>query len=209
MLVSILIPTLLERISTYAPMVEALYQQIKDNDLEDKVEIISISDNRNIPLVQKRNALQKLARGDYFTHLDDDDKFADDYCKTVVDFIESHQNISEIDIIAFDQKCFVKDDVFILEPHANAPLQMIEEHTKYDLKAYFRFPWQFHLFHKRFIKVYRTESDSPDKIKKPAMYDDLNWLKKIQLEYPEKMAVIPDFIGHQYNFQDPSKTTTQ
>ena len=209
MLVSILIPTLFERTSVFIPMVEALFKQIKDNDLEKKVEIISICDNRNIPLVEKRNALQKLARGDYFTHLDDDDKFADDYCQRVVDYIESHENISEIDIISYDQKCFVKDDIFILEPHANAPLELVEEHTKYDMKAFYRFPWQYHLFHKRFIKVYRTESDSPDKINKPAMYDDLNWLKKVMLEHPEKMAIIPDFIGHEYHFEDPSKTTTQ
>lgn len=209
MLVSILIPTLLERISKYSILVEDLYKQIKDNNLEDKVEIISICDNRTIPLVEKRNALQKLARGDYFTHLDDDDNFADDYCKKVVDFIESHEDISKIDIIAYDQKCFVKDDIFILEPHANAPLSLVEEHTKYGLKAFYRFPWQFHLFHKRFIEVYRTESDSPDKIKKPAMYDDLNWLKKVQLEYPKNMGIIPDFIGHEYHFEDPSLSTTQ
>ena len=209
MLVSILIPTLLERLSTYTPMVEDLYKQIKDNKLEDKVEIISICDNRTIPLVEKRNHLQKLARGKYFTHLDDDDKFASDYCKRVVDHIESLEDSETIDIIAYDQKCFVEDDIFITTPHANAPLQLIEPHEKYNLKSFYRFPWQFHLFHKRFIEVYRTESDSPDKINKPAMYDDLNWLKKVQLEYPEKMSVIEDWIGHEYHFEDPSKTTTQ
>ena len=210
MLISILIPTLLERLDTYKSMVEDLYKQIKDNDLSDKVEIISICDNRTIPLVEKRNHLQKLAKGKYFTHLDDDDNFASDYCKRLTDLIQKlEEKNEEVDIIDYDQKCFIKDDVFILEPHINAPLQMIEPHEKYDLKALYRFPWQFHLFHKRFIEVYRTESDSPDKIKKPAMYDDLNWLKKVQLEYPEKMAVIENYIGHEYHFEDPSKTTTQ
>jgi hypothetical protein len=207
MLVSILIPTLLERLSTFAPMVEDLYKQIKDNKLEDKVEIISICDNRTIPLVEKRNHLQKLARGKYFTHLDDDDNFASDYCKTVVDHIESLEK--DVDIIAYDQKCFVKDDIFILEPHGNAPINLIQEHKKYDLKAFYRFPWQFHLFHKRFIEVYRTESDSPDKKNKPALCEDRNWIKKIQLENPDSMSIIKDYIGHEYHFEDPSKTTSQ
>ena len=209
-LVSILIPTLLERIDIYKSMVEDLYKQIKDNNLEDKVEIISICDNRTIPLVEKRNYLQKLSRGKYFTHLDDDDNFATDYCKRVIDFIEKlEQKNKEVDIIAYDQKCFVKDDIFILEPHINAPLKIVNQHKKYGLNAYYRYAWQFHLFHKRFIEVYRTESDSPDKIKKPAMYDDLNWLKKVQLEHPKNMEVIKNYIGHEYHFEDPSKTTTQ
>jgi hypothetical protein len=57
MLVSILIPTLFERLDTYTPMVQDLYKQIKDNKLEDKVEIISICDNQyTIPVsVKKRN----------------------------------------------------------------------------------------------------------------------------------------------------------
>ena len=38
MLVSILIPTLLERLDTFNPMVRGLYKQIKDNNLEKKVE---------------------------------------------------------------------------------------------------------------------------------------------------------------------------
>ena len=146
MLVSILIPTLLERLSTYTTMVDDLYKQIKDNNLEDKVEVISICDNRTIPLVEKRNHLQKLAKGKYFTHLDDDDKFASDYCKRVVDHIESLDE--HIDIIAYDQKCFVNCDIFITTPNIKAPLKLIQPHFKYNFKSYYRFPWQFHLFHR-------------------------------------------------------------
>ena len=193
MLVSILIPTLLERLPTYTTMVNDLYKQIKDNNLEDKVEVISICDNRTIPLVEKRNHLQKLAKGKYFTHLDDDDKFASDYCKRVVDHIESLDE--DFDIIAYDQKCFVKDDIFITTPHIKAPLKLIQPHVKHNYKSFYRFPWQFHLFHRRFIEVYRTESDSPDKIKKPAMFEDLNWLKKVQLEYPTKISIIENWIA--------------
>jgi len=59
-LISILIPTLLERQDVFDKMVNGLYKQIKDNNLEDKVEVISICDNRNIPVVEKRNAVTKI-----------------------------------------------------------------------------------------------------------------------------------------------------
>ena len=88
MLVSILIPSLVERLPVFTPKLENLYKQIKDNNLEEKVEIIVMCDNRTMKLSEKRNTMQKLARGLYFTHLDDDDNFTDDYCKKVVEHIE-------------------------------------------------------------------------------------------------------------------------
>jgi len=197
-LISILIPTILERQDVFNKLVDGLYKQIKDNNLQDKVEVISICDNRTIPLVEKRNALQKLSSGKYLTHLDDDDNFSDDYCVRCVNAIE---NLSEeCDIITYDQKCFVNDDIFIVSPNVASNFNLNPCPPKYNLKTFERYPWQYHLFHKRFKEVYRTESDSPDKIKKPAMFDDLNWLKKIKLEYPQSVFHI-DFIGHVYHFE--------
>jgi len=40
MLVSILIPSLVERLPVFTPKLEGLYKQIKDNNLEEKVEVI-------------------------------------------------------------------------------------------------------------------------------------------------------------------------
>ena len=207
MLVSILIPSLVERLPVFTPKLENLYKQIKDNNLEEKVEVIVITDNRTIALVEKRNTMQKLARGKYFTHLDDDDNFTEDYCKTVVEHIENLQE--EVDIIAYDQKCFIKEEVWIVKPNMKSGLELRPIEIKEGVKIFDRFPWQFHLYNRRFLKVFRTESDSPDKINKPALYDDLNWCKKIQLEYPKSIYIIKDWIGHEYHFEDPSKTTTQ
>ena len=58
MLISILIPTISERGEQFQKLQDGLYTQIKANNLEKKVEIISIADNRTIPLSQKRNMLQ-------------------------------------------------------------------------------------------------------------------------------------------------------
>ena len=209
MLVSILIPTLLERSPVFQPKLENLYKQIKDNNLEEKVEIIVMSDNRTMKLSEKRNTMQRLARGLYYVHIDDDDDLADDYCKKVVQHIENLKTFRKDypDIIAYDQKCFVGDQVFVVKPSMNHGFRLEEAPAgvkhPYDCPVYFRFPWQFHLFNReRFQHVWRSDSDTNAR-------EDQNFLKRILLEYPKSMSVIEDYIGHYYNFQDPSLSTCQ
>ena len=209
MLVSILIPTLLERSSIFQPKLESLYKQIKDNNLEEKVEIIVMCDNRTMKLSEKRNTMQKLARGLYFLHCDDDDSLADDYCVKVVQHIEDIPTFRNDypDIIGYDQKCFVEDKVFVVKPSLNHGFRLEEAPAgvkhPYDCPVYFRFPWQFHLFNReRFQHVWRSDSDTNAR-------EDQNFLKRILLEYPKSMSVIENWIGHHYNFQDPSLSTCQ
>ncbi len=195
MLVSILIPTLLERCSTFVPMVEDLYKQIKDNDLSDKVEVISICDNRTVKLSDKRNKLQKMAKGKYFTHLDDDDKFTEDYCIKVVEHIESLEE--DMDIIGYNQLAYVAEDIFVVKssPHFGLKLEESPESAKYkDYKTYYRTPWQWCLFNReRFGKVYRTDIDTNS-------MEDQNWLVRVHLERPKNYSHI-DWIGHEYHFE--------
>ena len=213
-LISILIPTLIERRDEYNTMINGLYDQIDKHDLKDKIEIISICDDRSISLCEKRNMMQKLSSGKYFVHLDDDDEFSCDYCETIIDHIEGLQ--SDCDIIGYNQLAKVNGGRFIVKPHLDAGLSLQPVGNQFDknmnikkdvIPEFFRYPWQFCLFHERFKEVYRTESDSPSP-DKPHMFDDVNWLKKVQLEHPKDMSVV-NFIGHTYNFDDPSKTTTQ
>ena len=163
---------------------------------------------RNMGLCKKRNMLQKLSTGKYFTHLDDDDRVVDGYFIKLVKHIEGLKDLP--DIIAFDQICFVGEDTFIVKPDItlNLTLHTGPVKSEKDLKVYYRYPWQFHLFNERFKKVYRTESDSPDKINKPHMFDDVNFLKKIQLEKPNRMEYVNEIL-HEYHFEDPSKTISQ
>jgi hypothetical protein len=179
MLVSILIPTLFERMDIFQPKLKSLYKQIKNNNLEDKVEVIVISDNRTLKLSEKRNTLQKLSRGKYFTHLDDDDNFT-----------------------GYDQKCFVKDKVFVVKPSLNFGFRLEEAPRNvphpYDVPVYFRTPWQWCLWNtERFQHVWRTDSDTNAR-------EDQNWLKRVHLDYPKSMSVIENWIGHEYHFEDPS-----
>ena len=166
-------------------------------------------DNRTMKLSQKRNTMQNLARGKYFTHLDDDDNFTEDYCKKVVEHIENLKTFHNEypDIIGYDQKCFVEDKIFILKPSLNHGFRMEEapynyQHP-YDYPVYFRTPWQWMLFNReRFQHVWRTDSDTNAR-------EDQNWLKRVHLEYPKSMSTIEHWIGHEYHFEDPSKSTCQ
>jgi len=210
MLVSVLVPTISERSEQFKKLHDNLYKQIQDNNLQKKVEIISICDNRTIKLSDKRNTLQKLATGKYFMHLDDDDELSDDYCKTVSDYVENDvkNNYHKLpDIIGYDQICYVEKDIFVVKPNLNYDFRLqdvpigMPSQKKY--KEYMRYPWQFLLWRTdRFSKVYRTDSDTNS-------HEDINWLKKVQLEYPQSMGYIRDYIGHKYNFQDPSKSSCQ
>ena len=213
-LISILIPTLIERKNQFQIMLHDLYRQVEKHNLKDKVEIISICDDRSISLCEKRNMMQKLSSGKYFVHLDDDDEFSCDYCKTIIDHIQDLDK--DYDVIGYNQLAKVNGDRFIVKPHLDAGLSLHPSRNQIDINGqikkgvlpeFYRFPWQYCLFNQRFKGVYRTESDSPSP-DKPHMYDDVNWLKKVQLEHPKDMSYV-DFIGHTYNFDDPSKTTTQ
>ena len=70
-----------------------------------------------------------------------------------------------------------------------------------EIPEFYRYPWQYNLWNERFKTVYRTDSDTNAR-------EDQNWLMKVRLEYPKSMSYIP-FIGHTYNFDDPSKSTCQ
>ena len=198
-LISILIPTLIERKNEYGIMLHDLYRQVEKHNLKEKVEIISICDDRSISLSEKRNTLQKLCSGKYFMHLDDDDELSCDYCKTIIDHIEELDK--EVDVIGYDQLAKVKGERFIVKPHLDANFGLNPSNKKTKIPEFFRYPWQYNLWNERFKTVYRTDSDTNAR-------EDQNWLMKVRLEYPKNMSYIP-FIGHTYNFDDPEKSTCQ
>ena len=207
-LVSILIPTLIERRKEFQIMIDNLYKQINDNNLQKKIEVIYICDNRSIPLTQKRNMLQKMCNGLYFTHLDDDDNFTDDYCISVVKFIQEMQ--TPLDIISYNQIAYVKKDIFIVVPSIQHNFNLTPKEIDFDkdmnpiktYPSYYRYPWQWCLWKtSKFKKVYRTDADTNAR-------EDVNWLRKCNLEYPKNMGYINKVLHH-YHFENPEKSTCQ
>jgi len=209
-LVSILIPTLFERQEKCSKLLMNLYDQIKKNKLEDLIEVISINDNRNLRLCDKRNKMQKMAQGKFFMHHDDDDTLSSDFCKTVIDFIQKMSD--EVDVINIEQKAFIQANrkngplnIFVVKSDLRETMELREIGCadKNNERVYKRFPWQWCLWNrKRFQHVMRSDIDNNS-------HEDQNWLKRIQLEYPKTQAWIEDKILHEYHFEDASLSTCQ
>ena len=83
--ISILIPTIVERLNRYNSLYANLNKQIGDSD----VEICAYSDNKEMSIGEKRNLLMEFAKGEYIAFIDDDDEVSDDYIKLLLEAAES------------------------------------------------------------------------------------------------------------------------
>ncbi len=94
---SICIPSIPERIDKLSTLLAELDDQI---DGRENVEVIAFIDNKQRSIGMKRESVKNLARGKYFTLLDDDDEIAPDYIDRILDAAKSNK-----DIITFEQLC--------------------------------------------------------------------------------------------------------
>jgi glycosyltransferase involved in cell wall biosynthesis len=98
MLLSILVPTLEERCVEFAALSGRIRAQIDCAQLQDRVELLSLRDNRETPTGVKRNQLLQRASGDFVVFVDDDDDISADYIKLVCQAIESQPDVDCIGI---------------------------------------------------------------------------------------------------------------
>jgi len=68
-----------------------------DRQMEDNVEILTIVDNKCMSIGEKRNWLLSMAKWDYVSFVDDDDRINSSYIKSLLEGIESGK-----DVICFD-----------------------------------------------------------------------------------------------------------
>lgn len=93
MKLSILICSLESRKDLLANLLHNLYNQIRDIN---EVEVLRLIDNKQMSVGAKRNALIGLAKGDYITFIDDDDRISTDYIDNLLQGIE----------LGYDSICF-------------------------------------------------------------------------------------------------------
>lgn len=103
MKLSILIPSIPSRLSMLKDLLQELDHQSKGLD----VEILALSDNCKRQVGIKRNSLMQMAKGEYITHLDDDDFVAPDYIERILDCIN---NGAKPDVICFKSRCYIDDE---------------------------------------------------------------------------------------------------
>tara|TARA_R110000772_G_scaffold145504_1_gene255455 strand:- start:13194 stop:14513 length:1320 start_codon:yes stop_codon:yes gene_type:complete len=92
MKLSILVPSVAERRNTFLPKsLNMLYGQLESLPIEQQkqVEILYLIDNKTIMLGDKRNQLVDMAKGDYISFVDCDDRISDDYISSLLEGIET------------------------------------------------------------------------------------------------------------------------
>jgi glycosyltransferase involved in cell wall biosynthesis len=90
---SILIPTLPARIESYSNLIKTLNKQITDNNLIQRVQILSFCDTKEISVGEKRNILLNKSCGRYVCFIDDDDLIAPNYLIQIINGIESNADV--------------------------------------------------------------------------------------------------------------------
>lgn len=108
---SILVPSVHTRRDSFLPKsLDMLYSQYDrlSEDLQNKVEILYLIDNKTMFLGQKRNNLVDLAQGEYIVFVDDDDRIAENYISCLIDAIETGADVitfhAEVTINGKDKK---------------------------------------------------------------------------------------------------------
>ncbi|NQX57902.1 glycosyltransferase family A protein [Paenibacillus qinlingensis] len=92
---SVLIPSVPERMDFLSRMIQELSQQTQGMP----VEILVLMDNKKSTIGAKRNLLLEQAKGEYIVFVDDDDRLVPNYVSTLLTQIES---TPDADCIVFD-----------------------------------------------------------------------------------------------------------
>lgn len=90
---SILVCSVHTRYETFLPKIQKqLYDQLASLSEQDqqRVEIIILTDNKQMMLGHKRNKMVELAQGKYVVFVDDDDRISDDYIAEILAATESN-----------------------------------------------------------------------------------------------------------------------
>jgi len=108
---SILIATVPPRKKYLNRLLFKLQNQIIENNLQDKIEVVIYEDDFESSLGEKKNKLYYSAKGKYVVSIDDDDDVSDDYCKLICDVINTH----DVDQICIGHRYF-HDNVDTSDP---------------------------------------------------------------------------------------------
>jgi glycosyltransferase involved in cell wall biosynthesis len=94
---SILILTLPTRIDSYARLIKSLNQQVIENNLIHRVQILTLCDTKEISVGEKRNILLNKSIGKYVCFIDDDDVISPVYLMSILNAIDKCNS----DVITF------------------------------------------------------------------------------------------------------------
>lgn len=120
---SILIPSVPNRLHKTVELFEFLSAQISAISPNPLVEILALTDNKFRTIGEKRQSLVETSIGTHIAFVDDDDKISENYVFQIV-----HALKSDPDVVTFEQLAFLKG-------HGSAIID-------FDLRHQFDEPWQ-------------------------------------------------------------------
>jgi len=95
---TLLMPTLVERRRLASTICAKLRGQIAAAGMRDEVELLTLEDDGQVPVGEKRNRLVERARGAFIAHIDDDDDVNSDYVALVVHALRRHPAVTHLGI---------------------------------------------------------------------------------------------------------------
>lgn len=99
-LLSILIPTVEERWREFENLKSNIYAELNEDGFLREVEMLSIRDNKEMTIGEKRELLYKEANGLYAIQLDDDDQLSRNAIQLILEAIRSNP---DVDCITFEE----------------------------------------------------------------------------------------------------------
>ena len=104
MIWSILICTLENRKKEFEFIYNKLLNQIKENNLENEIEIIYFKDNKENTVGFKRNFLLEKSTSQYISFIDDDDDISNNYIKLIYNTLLNNPDCVSLNgIITFNE----------------------------------------------------------------------------------------------------------
>lgn len=106
-LLTIMLPTTIDRREQFAELLEEIKRQIAVNEFQDIVEIIINEDNKEISIGKKRQELLEASSGKWVVGIDSDDWISEDYLSEI---IYALKNNPHIDHVGFLEDCDINGE---------------------------------------------------------------------------------------------------
>ena len=106
-LLTIMLPTTIDRREQFAKLLEEIKRQIVANKYEDIVEVVINEDNKEISIGKKRQELLEASSGKWVVGIDSDDWIAEDYLH---DIVMALKNNPQIDHVGFLEDCDINGE---------------------------------------------------------------------------------------------------
>jgi glycosyltransferase involved in cell wall biosynthesis len=165
---SILTPSIPSRIeNSLQKLIEKIDKQIKENNLEKKVEHLILIDNKIRTVGRKRDNLIQSAVGQFLAFVDDDDDISNDYVLQLTNAIKENP---DVDVITFKQNCYIEN-----YPKSVAIFGLENDNESYIPGSSFkRKPFHVCAWNKKIAQKYRVPSNN--------ISEDIGWASQLWKE---------------------------